>query len=72
VDIGDQLVGVVSEADLVCREGYATLCSHHLSALIDEAVAEHRHLWTAPAEGLTAGEVVSTRLGAVSSLLGTE
>ena len=46
--------------------------SYHLSALIDEAVAEHRHLWTARAEGLTAGEVVPARLGAISRLLGTE
>jgi hypothetical protein len=63
VDIGDQLVGVVSEADLVGREGYPTVRSHHLSGLIDEAVAEQRHLWTARAEGPTAGEVVPARLG---------
>jgi CBS domain-containing protein len=60
VDIGDQLVGVVSEADLVCREGYPTVRSHHLAALIDEAVAEHRHHWRARAEGLTAGELMTT------------
>jgi CBS domain-containing protein len=60
VDIGDVLVGVVSEADLVCREGYPTVRSHHLAALIDEAVAEHRHHWTARAEGLTAGEIMTT------------
>jgi CBS domain-containing protein len=62
VDIGDQLVGVVSEADLVCREGYPTVRSHHLAALIDAAVAEHRHHWTARAEGLTAGEIMTTDL----------
>jgi CBS domain-containing protein len=62
VDIGDALAGVVSEADLVCREGYPTVRSHHLAALIDEAVAERRHHWTARAEGLTAGEIMTTEV----------
>ncbi len=60
VDIGDQLVGVVSETDLVCREGYPTVRSHHLAAMIDEAVAEHHHHWKARAEGLTAEEIMTT------------
>jgi CBS domain-containing protein len=60
VDMGDTLVGVVSEADLVCREGYPTVRSHHLAAMIDEAVADHRHHWTARAEGLTAQEIMTT------------
>jgi CBS domain-containing protein len=60
VDVGGQLVGVVNEADLVCREGYPTVRSHHLAAMIDEAVAEHRHHWTARAEGLTAQEIMTT------------
>jgi CBS domain-containing protein len=60
VDIGDTLVGIVSEADLVCREGYPTARSHHLAALIDEAAAERRHHWTARAAGLTAGEIMTT------------
>jgi CBS domain-containing protein len=60
IDIGGALVGVVSEADLVCREGYPTVRSHHLAGLIDHAVAEHRHHWTARAEGLTAGEIMTT------------
>jgi CBS domain-containing protein len=60
VDIGDVLAGVVSEADLVCREGYPTVRSHHLAGLIDEAVAEHRHHWAGRAEGLTAGEIMTT------------
>ena len=60
VDIGDYLVGVVSEADLVCREGYPTVRRHHLAALIDEAVAEHRHHWKARADGLTAEELMTT------------
>jgi CBS domain-containing protein len=60
VDIGEELVGVVSEADLVCREAYPTVRSHHLAAMIDNAVAEHRHHWTARAEGLTAQEIMTT------------
>ena len=52
------MVGVVSEADLLCREGYPTVRSHHLAGLIDHA--EHRHHWTARAEGLTAGEIMTT------------
>jgi CBS domain-containing protein len=62
VDVGEQLVGVVSEADLVCREGYPTVRSHHLAAMIDEAVAEHRHHWTARAEGLTAQEIMTSEV----------
>lgn len=31
IDIGEQLVGVVSEADLLCREGYPTVRNHHLA-----------------------------------------
>jgi len=56
VDIGDQLVGVVSEADLVCREGSSSR-HHHLSTFVDEIVAEHRHHWADRSEGLTAGEI---------------
>ncbi len=62
LDIGDVLVGIVSEADLVCREGYPTVRSHHLAAIIDAAVAEHRHHWTARVEGLTAGEIMTTEM----------
>ena len=60
LDIEEQLVGVVSEADIVCREGYPTVRSHHLAAMVDEAVAERRHHWTARAEGLTAEEIMTT------------
>jgi CBS domain-containing protein len=60
VDIGDVLVGVVSEVDVICREAYPTVRSHHPAALIDEAVAEHRHQWKARAGGLTAGEIMTT------------
>jgi CBS domain-containing protein len=60
VDVGEELLGVVSEADLVCREGYPTVRSHHLAGMIDEAIAEHRHHWTARSEGLTAQEIMTT------------
>jgi CBS domain-containing protein len=60
VDIGEELVGIVGESDLVCREGYPTVRSHHLAAMIDQTVAERRHHWTARAEGLTAGEIMTT------------
>jgi CBS domain-containing protein len=62
VDIGKRLAGLVSEADIVCREGYPTVRSHHLAAIIDEAVADHRHHWTARAEGLTAEEIMTTEV----------
>jgi CBS domain-containing protein len=62
VDIGELMVGIVSEADLLCREGYPTVRSHHLAALIDGAVAEHRHHWKARAEGLTAEEIMTTNV----------
>jgi CBS domain-containing protein len=62
VTAGEQLVGVVSEADLVCREGYPTVRSHHLAAMIDDAIADHRHHWTARAEGLTAQDVMTTEV----------
>jgi CBS domain-containing protein len=62
VDIEKRLAGLVSEADLVCREGYPTVRSHHLAAIIDEAVADRRHHWTARAEGLTAQEIMTTEV----------
>lgn len=59
VDVGDVLIGVVSEADLICREGCQSLRSHHLADLIGTAVAEHRHHWNERATGLTAGEIMT-------------
>src|ERR1700756_2314642 len=59
VDIGDRLIGVVSEADLISREGYPTVRSHHLAGLLDAAVAEHRRHWSARAEGVTAAEIMT-------------
>jgi CBS domain-containing protein len=60
VDVGDTLVGVVSEADLISREGYPTLRSHHLTEFISDAMTEHRHHWAERAEGVTAGEIMTS------------
>jgi CBS domain-containing protein len=62
VDIGGVLVGIVSEGDLVCREGYPTARHHYLSAFVESARTEHRHHWAQRAEGLTAGEIMTTDL----------
>ena len=58
VDIGGLVVGIVSEADLISREGFASVRDHHLNGLIDQTLAEHRHHWSGRAEGLTAGEIM--------------
>jgi CBS domain-containing protein len=60
VDIGDILVGVVSEADLISREGYPTLRSYRLIELINDALTERRHHWAERAEGITAGEIMTS------------
>ena len=62
VDLGENLIGVVSEADLISREGYPTVRSHHLSQLIEQECTEHRHHWAARAEGLTAGEIMTSEV----------
>jgi CBS domain-containing protein len=61
VDVGDILIGVVSESDLICRGGYPTARSHHLADFVD-GLAEHRHHWSERAEGLTAGEIMTSDL----------
>jgi CBS domain-containing protein len=60
IDLGDTLVGVVSEADLISREGYPTMRSHHLTEFINDTMAEHRHHWAERAEGVTAGEIMTS------------
>lgn len=60
VDIGDELVGVVSEADLICREGYPTVHHHNLAAFVAGVPADDAGRWTERAEGLTAEEVMTT------------
>jgi CBS domain-containing protein len=60
VDMGGLLVGMVSEADLISREGFPSARYHHLSSLVEDSRAEHQHHWTARSEGLTAGEIMTT------------
>jgi CBS domain-containing protein len=62
VDVGDILVGVVSEADLISREGYPSIRSHHLTELVNETLSEHRHHWAERAEGVTAGEIMTSEV----------
>ncbi|HET6966601.1 MAG TPA: CBS domain-containing protein [Acidimicrobiales bacterium] len=58
VDLGDQLVGIVSEADLISREGYPTKY-RRLAELVEQARVEHRHHWGARALGVTASEIMT-------------
>jgi CBS domain-containing protein len=60
VDVGDILIGVVSESDLISRAGYPTTRSHQLADLVEGTLAEHRHHWSARAEGVTAGEIMTS------------
>jgi CBS domain-containing protein len=59
VDFGGQLVGIVSEADLVCREGYPTVRHHSLEAFVDEAVAERHYHWSEKSKAMTAGDLMT-------------
>jgi CBS domain-containing protein len=56
---GGHVVGVVSEADLICREGCSSIRSHYLADLMNAAAVEHRHHWRARTKGLTAREVMT-------------
>lgn len=58
VDVGDQLVGIVSEADLIAREGYPAT-HRRLAELVSQARAEHKHHWSLRAEGVTASEIMT-------------
>lgn len=60
VDIGDVLVGVVSEADVVCRE-CPTARHHTLGRFVDRLVGHDRD-WISKAEGITAGEIMTKEL----------
>lgn len=57
VDIGDTLVGVVSEADVICRE-CPTARRHTLGGFVDRVLG-HGHDWAEKAEGITAEEIMS-------------
>jgi CBS domain-containing protein len=60
VDEGGQLVGVVSEADLIVRKAYPTVRSHTLAGAIGDALDEHRHHWQQRASGVTANSLMTT------------
>ena len=60
VDMGDRIVGVVGEADLISRGGYPAVRSRHLAGLLDDTLVEHRRHWAQRAGGLTAGEIMTT------------
>jgi len=62
VDVGDILVGVVSEADLISREGFPDGRSPHLADLVRGTLAEHEHHWARRAEGVTAGEIMTSEV----------
>lgn len=57
VDIGDVLVGVVSEADVICRSCHKAR-RHILEAMVDRLLG-HDHGWADKAEGITAGEIMT-------------
>jgi len=60
VEIGDQLVGVVSESDLLCRAGFPSVRHHGLAAFLDGPPAITGHDWAARSEALTAEEIMTT------------
>ena len=59
VDSEGRLLGVVSEADLIVREGYPTVRSHTLAGAITDALAEHRHHWLQRTAGTTAADLMT-------------
>ena len=59
VDFDGQLVGIVTEADLLPRQGYP----HHRPralVVVADVVSGREHDWTSKADGLTAGELMTT------------
>lgn len=60
VDTGEVLVGVVDEADIICRE--CPDVSHHALGDLIGRVFGHDTDWHDKAEGVTAGELMSTGL----------
>jgi CBS domain-containing protein len=57
VDIGDVVVGVVSEADVICRE-CPDARRHTLGGFVDRWL-HHDVAWADKAEGITAGEIMT-------------
>jgi CBS domain-containing protein len=61
LDVGERLVGVVTEADLLSRESYGPQQARTIAALIPPAYRLDGP-WLTKAEGLTAGELMSTEV----------
>jgi CBS domain-containing protein len=61
VDAQGTLVGLVSEADLICKEVYGDVRRRPLAALADVLSARDRR-WATKASGSTAGTIMSTKL----------
>lgn len=62
VDVGDAVVGMVGEADLIGRAGYPAVRSRHLAGLLGDALVEHRRHWAERSGGLTAEEIMTTEV----------
>lgn len=60
VDMGDQLLGVVSEADLLLRAGYPTVRQHSLAGFMEPRSADQSRISTAGGQALTAEEIMTT------------
>jgi CBS domain-containing protein len=58
VDDDSQLLGIVSEADLVARTGYGEP-RHRLLSLFDEVVSSYHNRWRQKAEATCAGAVMT-------------
>lgn len=67
VDLGETVVGMVGEGDLISRAGYPAVRSRHLAGLLGEALVEHRRHWAERAGGLTAEEIMTTDVVSCSS-----
>jgi CBS domain-containing protein len=60
VAAGGRLVGLVTEADLMSKEAFASRTRRPLEAVVELLTGERR--WVGKANGLTAGEIMTTDL----------
>jgi CBS domain-containing protein len=59
IDFNGQLVGIITEADLLPKQGYP----HHRPralAVVADVLSGREYHWTSKADGLTAGELMTT------------
>ncbi len=59
VDANDELVGLITEADLISKEAYGDRRPRALTLLVDVLSARDDHHWVRKAAGWTAGEVMT-------------